>query len=350
VRRRGRARTRAPPPPHDTSHDIVFYGDVRTDLPNGVTVGSPPAKWLRLSERIDSFPHAADLAGGDFIFPLPAGPLPTLDQLRSMYGNYLETRPDSATLGTFAVPGNHEAIATGQPRFQQAWSEMTGRGQPNWYKVDIEGIHVVCLSSDEPRYVGRVPPREVRDLRRWLDGFGRDDWVVVMIHHPLFDPQPTDPWGPQGGYAGERDALARILSQGGVDLVLQGDIHNFRLHPQAIEVAGPDGARRYELPYVTCGQGGAPPYAVDDQGPLHPADKGRGGDVAGYILLRVTTGAGDHARAIGVDYVWTEGRDDWSSVTGWTTETLIDPLVQIPKAVAPVGAVGAARPESPAAP
>ncbi len=35
---------------------------------------------------------------------------------------------------------------------------------------------------------------QARDLVRWLKERGRRQWVVIVVHHPLYDAKIDDPW------------------------------------------------------------------------------------------------------------------------------------------------------------
>lgn len=93
----------------------------------------------------------------------------------------------------------------------------------------------------------RTQSRQARDLVRWLKQRGRRQWSVIVVHHPLFDAKNGWPWDTTA-YSSEKMKLARLFRRYGVDLVLQGDVHNYRRHVQ------PDGTT-----YLTQGMGGASP-------------------------------------------------------------------------------------------
>ena len=79
----------------------------------------------------------------------------------------------------------------------------------------------------------------------WLKNRGRRQWVVIVVHDPLYDAKVGEPWGTTAR-ASEKMKLVRLFRRYGVDLVLQGDVHNYRRHVRA------DGTT-----YLTQGMGGA---------------------------------------------------------------------------------------------
>ena len=130
--------------------------------------------------------------------------------------------------------------------------------------------------------------RQARAVVTWLAARPRTQYVVIAVHHPLYDPK-TDAAYMEQPYSAERDALARLFARSGVDLVLQGDVHNYRRHVAPGRTV-----------YLTQGMGGAPPDSAafsvshDDVAKRDSLDaavlgsESGGPDRYGFTILRQT--------------------------------------------------------------
>lgn len=131
---------------------------------------------------------------------------------------------------------------------------------------------------------------------------GRRAWIVVALHHPLLDPKDDAAFATTA--RPERDALVRLFHSYGVDLVLHGDIRNYRRHHQT------DGTD-----YVTEGMAGAPPYAVStaalDAHDVETLGASTGSPRYGYLTVTTSTTGTVTGRMF-----WMKSKDGWKRHLG----------------------------------
>jgi hypothetical protein len=267
---------------------FAVWGDVRNDP--GETTTPPGFTTLVQALEKTSFSHSITV--GDYIL---GGGDRSADTAR--YDNFLAAaRPLTDGRTTHWVAGNHDRVydpVDDQLYHEKLWGEAAPSGDHSLHHWGSFGMtfgskRVFCfyLSSTETAAregtIGfktavvdpaggsawRTQSRQARDLVRWLKDRGRRQWVVIVVHHPLFDAKIDDPWDTTA-YASEKMKLVRLFRRYGVDLVLQGDVHNYRRH-----------VRRDGTTYLTQAMGGANPKpesrtsAAPDTPYLDAADRG----------------------------------------------------------------------------
>jgi hypothetical protein len=211
-------------------------------------------------------------------------------------------------IATDYLMGNHEAVS---PDAVAVFNRRV-HALPGYYDLKHGPFHVIALNTSEPgssRLLGFYGVGDARNstqakwLVRTLRGIAdRRAWIIVALHEPLFDPKPDSAFATSA--RAERDLLVKLFRAYGVDLVLQGDIHNYRRHRQP---DGPD--------YVTEGMAGAPPHPVSTA-VLDPRDVRTLGSSSsspryGYVTLtRSSTGA-----MIGRMW-WMKSSDGWKRHPG----------------------------------
>ncbi len=231
-----------------TPYKLLVWGDCRPWTTSGATVSSG-LKVVSRAMRAEGADHA--IAGGDYVCLGSGDSRATIaakyDAFFAAYG--------SVGVKTDYVMGNHEAVSAAA---RAAYASRV-HAAPGYYAVTDGPFHVIVLNTNEPGYSGRIGFYGVGDSRNsaqaaWLVRTLRAiadkrAWIVVALHHPLLDPKQGAAFATTA--KSERNALVRLFRAYGVDLVAQGDIHNYRRHHQA------DGTD-----YVTEGMAGAPPYAA----------------------------------------------------------------------------------------
>ncbi|ACQ79326.1 metallophosphoesterase [Beutenbergia cavernae DSM 12333] len=93
---------------------------------------------------------------------------------------------EGADFPWYYLPGNHEIMGGSIQNFVDEFGERT-------HHVDVEGTRLILLDSSTGRLGSDF--EQLRMLRSELDDAARDDavsGVLVMFHHPLDDPLPTD--------------------------------------------------------------------------------------------------------------------------------------------------------------
>lgn len=121
-------------------------------------------------------------------------------------------------------------------------------GNERWYSFDYGHAHFICLQVDN---IADLTPEG--EQIRWLqsDLASTDQpWRIVFFHVP-----PYSCLGENQDEVRTRQALASLLTEHGVQLVINGHHHNY----QRLSVAG--------VTYVVTGGGGAPLYSLTETAP-----------------------------------------------------------------------------------
>lgn len=180
-----------------------------------------------------------------------------------------------------ALPGNHD-LSLGTPDESAAVAPFEASYGPSTYAFHAGPALFVALDDVRPqggpRYVGGLRPDQFEFLAHVLALSPRDEWVVLMVHIPLFQPYPL---GPETFRAADRLRLFGMLKDRPRLLILSGHTHYQRhvihdrsdgwdgaapLHEYNVAAAcggywsgpkGPDG-----VPSSTMWDGTPPGYAV----------------------------------------------------------------------------------------
>jgi len=284
-----------------TPYKLLAWGDCRPSTTSGTAVSTG----LRVIAKAMRAEHAdRAIAGGDYVN------LDTSDSIATINAKYDAFFATYRTIGvgTDYLMGNHEAVSDNA----RAVYNSRVHAAPGYYAVTRGPFHVIALNTDEPGYSEHIGFYGVGDSRNsaqadWLVRTLRTiankrAWIIVALHVPLLDPKLDSAFATTS--RSERDALVRLFRNYGVDLVLQGDIHNYRRHHCA---NGTD--------YVTEGMGGAPPYAVSaaalDSHDVKTVSSSPSSPRYGYVTVtRGTTGA------ITGRMFWMHSSDGWQRHLG----------------------------------
>lgn len=253
----------------DTLGRFAVWGDVRNEA--GQTAAS--AGFLSLVQALKQTRFSHSISVGDYTY---AEGDPTGDSAR--YNSFLAAaRPLTLGRTTHWIVGNHERVfdpVDDRLYHQKLWHEgvptpTEGHSLHHWgaFKMTFGARGVYCFylsSSGTAAGSGSIgfktavvdhttgsawltQSAQARDLVGWLKNRGRRQWVVIVVHDPLYDAKVGEPWGTTARES-EKMKLVRLFRRYGVDLVLQGHVHNYRRHVRA------DGTT-----YLTQGMGGAAP-------------------------------------------------------------------------------------------
>ncbi|WP_181408072.1 metallophosphoesterase family protein [Pararhizobium mangrovi] len=124
------------------------------------------------------------------------------------------------------VPGNHDALVRGAAKtLRHHWRPWLGEGNEIFpYVRRIGPVDLVCVSSavaTAPLLAsGRVGRTQLDRLRSLLATPLEERCRVVLIHHP-----PVDGLSPARKALTDRHAVARVIAEGGVHMVLHGHLH-----------------------------------------------------------------------------------------------------------------------------
>jgi hypothetical protein len=293
-----------------TPYKLLAWGDCRPWTTSGTAV-SAGLKVVSKSMRAERASHA--IAGGDYVY------LETSDSIATINAKYDAFFAAYRTVGvkTDYVMGNHDAVSANA----RAIFYSRVHAKPAYYTVTDGPFHVIVLNTNEPGYAEHIGFYGVGNSRNsaqadWLVRTlraiaSKRAWVIVTLHHPLLDPKEGAPFATT--WRTERDALVKLFRDYGVDLVVQGDIHNYRRHHQT------DGTD-----YLTEEMAGAPPYAVStaaiDSHDVRTLGSSTSSPLYGYFTVtRSTTGA------VTGRMLWMKSSDGWKRHLGdrWTLHQIV---------------------------
>ena len=202
----------------------------------------------------------------------------------------------SSLAGTVPVEialGNHDDLgATGTTSLWNRW--VYSPNQQYYYSFDRGDVHFVVLNTYSTSYSGYIGFQSATSggsrtalgttytnsgQANWLISAidTNKPWTVVVTHYPLFDSYKGQPYADKAQttltttnarYYGERNRLLALFAAHGVDVVLQGHVHNFRHHVEKVRSA--DGGVTSAMTFITDGLAGGPPVSMADpsNGPL----------------------------------------------------------------------------------
>ena len=219
-------------------------------------------------------------------------------------GDIVYDRPDlfSAVNGVLArvgipwysLPGNHD-LSLGNPDEGAAVAAFESVYGPSTYAFHAGPALFVALDDVRPlggpRYIGGLQREEFEFLGNLLRVTPADDWVVLMMHIPLFSPDPS---GTEGFRKADRLRLFGLLGGRARVLILSGHTH-YQRHA----MHGPDdgwlGAAPIEEYNVAAACGGFWGGPLDRDG--IPASTMWDGTPPGYAVLQF------RGAAVQLDYV-----------------------------------------------
>jgi len=263
-------------PPLDASRLPLFYsapGSATADFPL-VRSGEPDS--LRALVLTDPQPSSA--AELDFLargLVAGVGRRPDL-AFGVTLGDVVYDRPDLfASVNTvlahigipwYSLPGNHD-IALGTPDERAAVASFESVYGPSTYAFHAGPALFVALDDVRPlggpRFVGGLRSDQFQFLENLLRGTKPDEWVVLMMHIPLFSPDPS---GAETFRRADRLRLFGILKGRARLLVLSGHTHYQRhvMHGPEDGWEGPGKIQEYKdgIPAATMWDGTPPGYAV----------------------------------------------------------------------------------------
>ena len=187
------------------------------------------------------------------------GDLTDVGSEESNWQKYFEvTAPMGAIAPVVPALGNHDADRRGAGA-PIAWSlfGVPAHGPPGWTSLDLGGVHLVILSTNDMRNPAQLA---------WL----RDDLARARRHHAraIFAFCHEGPWahGLHGGAPAMARDYAPLLAAAHVDVLFSGHDH---IYERGIG-STPEG----KLTYVVTGGGGAPLYNPRCQAATGPAPVG----------------------------------------------------------------------------
>ena len=89
---------------------------------------------------------------------------------------------DRLDMKFFFVAGNHDLSNT---VMHDIWRERFGS---EWYSFDYQGVHFICLCSEDP--VSEISDKQLEWIEKDLAQSVNARWTLVFLHKPLW-PSPT---------------------------------------------------------------------------------------------------------------------------------------------------------------
>lgn len=125
----------------------------------------------------------------------------------------------------FSMPGNHD-LALGTPDEAAAVAPYEAVYGPSTYAFHAGPALFIALDDVRPlggpRYIGGLTDDQFAFLQNLLRVSSDDEWVVLMMHIPLFAPDPS---GTEGFRSADRLRLFRLLADRPHVLALSGHTH-----------------------------------------------------------------------------------------------------------------------------
>ncbi len=191
----------------------------------------------------------------------------------------------------YSVPGNHD-LALGTPDEAAAVAPFEAVYGPSTYAFHAGPALFVALDDVRPiggpRYVGGLRDDQLQFLGNLLAVTPADEWVVLMMHIPLFSPDPS---GAETFRPADRQRLFGLLGGRRARLVLSGHTHYQRhvMHGPGDGWSGAEPLHEYNVAAACGGFWGGP---LDGDG--IPVATMWDGTPPGYAVLRF---AGDKVRS-----------------------------------------------------
>lgn len=130
-----------------------------------------------------------------------------------------------AGISWHALPGNHD-LSLGTPDEASAVAAFEREYGPSTYAFHVGPALFIALDDVRPlggpRYTGGLTPEQFAFIGSVLRGSADSEWVVVMLHIPLF---PPDPSGVEAFRPADRVRLFGLLKARSRVLVLSGHTH-----------------------------------------------------------------------------------------------------------------------------
>lgn len=197
------------------------------------------------------------------------------------------------------APGNHDYDSGSLTPYFDYFGDRAGPPGKGYYSYAVGNWHVISLNSE--LYFARANPAEASEQEAWLRkdlSDHRNLCTLAYFHRPLFS---------SGVHGGTREMLTlwRMLSDGGVDLILGGHDHHYeRFLPQT---PGGVADSAQGIAQIIVGTGGAQLRGERSRLASNSALRIRGR----YGVLKLTLGDGEYRHA----FLDTDGRV-WDSGGG----------------------------------
>ena len=262
----------------DASCRAIVFPDSQSD-DGYVTWGRVYSSALARHEGVDFTAHLGDLVdqgtntkqwfewfahASEGLKTLPAAPVMGSHETYHSYNGKIEVVYPDIFLHAFPVPWNRS----------RAFSRW-------YYSFDCGPVHFIVLNTEFVR-TDAIPQGLFQEMSAWfLDSarYTEKPWTVVMMHRDILNARPG-PISRQEFFAPVARRVMPLIEQGGVDLVLAGDIQVYARHGRIRQFR-----RSEDGPLYVCGGvSGSIRYPVDTVNPFNEK-KVSMPDSNNYLLL-----------------------------------------------------------------
>ena len=146
-----------------------FHMAIMTDR----TGGHRPGIWMQAVRQLNLLRPEFVVSVGDLI----EGYTEDQEVLQREWTEFLGFI-DQLEMKFFFVAGNHDLT---NPVMHRIWRERFG---PEWYSFDYQGVHFVCLSTEDP--VSKIGDKQLNWLAQDLESHVDARWTLVFLHKPLW--------------------------------------------------------------------------------------------------------------------------------------------------------------------
>jgi hypothetical protein len=146
-----------------------FHFVVMTDR----TGGHRPGVWMHGVRNVNLLRPEFVVSVGDLI----EGYTEDVNEIESQWKEFLGFI-DQMEMRFFFVAGNHDVT---NPTMHRIWRQHFGR---EWYSFDYQGVHFVCLSSEDPQT--SIGSEQLEWVLSDLAENAEARWTFVFLHKPLW--------------------------------------------------------------------------------------------------------------------------------------------------------------------
>ena len=137
------------------------------------TGGHRPGIWMDAVRKLNLLRPEFVVSVGDLI----EGYTEDRDRVESEWEEFLGFI-DQMKMRFFFVAGNHDLT---NPMMHEVWRDHFG---PEWYSFDYQGVHFLCLCSENPRE--HLGEEQLAWAKKDLEANRDARWTLVFLHKPLW--------------------------------------------------------------------------------------------------------------------------------------------------------------------
>ena len=176
-----------------------------------------PYVYYKITKQISDLKPDFIVSTGDIIAGYNDDPA----VIDSMYQQFLDASKSISYIPLYIAPGNHEGIYEKNIRpiflkyFKKTYQSFT-----------YDNSYFIILDTDEPNQKRQIAGKQLRWLKSQLNKANKKGYkhIFVFLHHPLY-PKIEHIGNSLDKYPQERDKLAKLFKDKGVETVFAGHVH-----------------------------------------------------------------------------------------------------------------------------